>query len=336
MFDVITVGTASRDVFVKGKHFNPVKYDGFRTGQAMCLPFGAKLDVDEMYFTTGGGATNMAVTFARQGFNTACACKVGEDVSGRAIVNDLRPEKIDTRFIITTKGSKTAYSLILISEAGGRTIIVFRGASEEIEVKDVNWPPFSAKWFYLSGALSKNVIEEVVGRAHNMNTKVALNPSAKHTKLGLLAFSDILGMVDVLILNRAEASKLTGINYEDEKSIFKKLDDYTRGIVVMTEGPKGVIVSDGKNVYQAGIFAEKRVADRTGSGDAFGSGFVAGLQDIRTTVDKIPIETIKQAIRLASANATSVVEHIGAKEGILTKKEFEKEERWQELEIKVS
>ncbi|NCO15593.1 MAG: hypothetical protein GW899_02505, partial [Parcubacteria group bacterium] len=40
-------------------------------------------------------------------------------------------------------------------------------------------------------------------------------------------------------------------------------------------------------------------------------------------------------IRLGSANATSVIESIGAKEGILTRQEFEKSPRWKNLLIKV-
>ena len=53
----------------------------------------------------------------------------------------------------------------------------------------------------------------------------------------------------------------------------------------------------------------------TGAGDAFGSGFVAGL---------MAKNDINFALRLAAANATSVVEHIGAQEGILTKSDFSK------------
>jgi len=94
----------------------------------------------------------------------------------------------------------------------------------------------------------------------------------------------------------------------------------------MTEGNKGVLVSDGKNIYSAGIFRGKLV-DRTGAGDAFGSGFVAGI---------IEKNNIEYAIRLGSANATSVVEKIGAQAGILTKGEFEKSERWQKFEIKIN
>ena len=97
-----------------------------------------------------------------------------------------------------------------------------------------------------------------------------------------------------------------------------------KGIVVMTKGPQGVAVSDGKMIWQAGSFKEKKMVDRTGAGDAFGSGFVAGL---------IQASRIEYAIRLGSANATSVVEYVGAKKGIVTKNDFEKSSRWKNFKI---
>jgi sugar/nucleoside kinase (ribokinase family) len=97
------------------------------------------------------------------------------------------------------------------------------------------------------------------------------------------------------------------------------------GIAVMTDGARGAIVSDGRYIYRAGIFKEKKLVDRTGAGDAFGSGFVAGF---------ILKKDIHFALRLASANATSVVEKIGAQAGILRRKDFNLA-RWQYLDLDV-
>ena len=103
---------------------------------------------------------------------------------------------------------------------------------------------------------------------------------------------------------------------------FWHLDKAVKGIAVVTEGQKGLVVSDGKKVFRAGIFKNKKVIDRTGAGDSFGSGFVAGL---------MRKNNIEYAIRLGLANAASVVEHFGAKEGIITKAEFEKSSRWKKI-----
>jgi len=66
MYDVITIGTATQDVFLKSRDFKVLKDERFITGQAECFALGAKIEVPDIFFTTGGGATNAAVTFARQ------------------------------------------------------------------------------------------------------------------------------------------------------------------------------------------------------------------------------------------------------------------------------
>ena len=157
--------------------------------------------------------------------------------------------------------------------------------------------------------------------------------------MGLKKLMPLLQKTKVAILNREEAAYLTGINYQKEKEIFKKLDKAIDGIAIMTEGNKGVMVSDGKFIYSAGIFKGKSV-DRTGAGDAFASGFVAGLIQKNSKILNpkshiLNSEVIKYAIRLGSANATSVIEKIGATKGILNRKEFKTNKRWQNFKIKI-
>ena len=106
----------------------------------------------------------------------------------------------------------------------------------------------------------------------------------------------------------------------------------------MTDGHRGVLVSDGKTVYRAGVYQEREIVDRTGAGDAFGSGFVAGLMGdtrhaTRDTRHAFAKEAIEYAIRLGSANATSVVEYIGGQEGILRRGEFVRHPRWKRFKI---
>ena len=68
-----------------------------------------------------------------------------------------------------------------------------------------------------------------------------------------------------------------------------------------------MVVSDGKNVYRAGV-PDSPVVERTGAGDASCSGFIA---------EYIRSGNIEKAIQFATANASSVVTQYGAKAGIL-------------------
>ncbi len=342
MFDVITIGTATRDVFLTSSLFRilkdkeHLKKNGFLTGEAQCFALGGKIEIDKPILTTGGGATNAAMTFARQGFKTTALVKVGDDDAGKEIIKELSGEKV-VSLAVKEKGNGTAYSTILLAPTGERTILVYRGASENLRREDIPFDKFKAKWAYVSpGKISLNAMSIIFDELFKKKILIAFNPSKYFLGMGMEKIRPLLNKAKVVILNREEASYLTKVDFKSVVGIFKKFDEIVPGIVVMTDGPNGVMVSDGYNIYSAGVFKEKSIVDRTGSGDAFGSGFVAGLIHREEECKKglCQIDNIDYAIRLGSANATSVVEHIGAKEGILKKSDFEKSKRWKNLPVK--
>jgi sugar/nucleoside kinase (ribokinase family) len=296
---------------------------------------GSKVEVKNLIFSTGGGATNTAVTFSRQGLKTAALFKIGKDRAGEEIFDELKRENVSIMAVIDWKGS-TAYSTILISPNGERTILVYRGTSDELTHEEIPFNRLKTRWAYISpGGIDFWLVNDLVNHFYKNGVAIAINPSKKLIEKKLTGLSNILSKAKVVILNREEAAYLTGINYQREKSIFKELDRAVPGIAVMTDGERGVLASDGHKIYHTGVFKEKKVVDRTGAGDAFGSGFVAGLIHRKEGCEKglCRPDNIKYAIRLGSANATSVIEHISAKTGILTKIEFEKNERWKNLHI---
>lgn len=343
MFDIITIGTATRDVFLISPFFKVfrdaehLKKSGFLTGEVQCFTLGEKVEISKPILTTGGGANNAAITFSRQELKTAALIKIGEDKDGKDIVEEITKENIAS-FAIEDKNKGTAYSVILLSEAGERTILVYRGASGDLTADEIPFEKMESKWVYIAPSnIDFGAMEKIFNYFYEKNTLIAFNPSKYYIELGIDKLKPFLEKSKVVILNREEAFYLTGIDYQNEKEIFKKIDEITPGIVAVTDGSNGVMVSDGANIYQADIFENKKVIDRTGAGDAFGSGFVAGLAHKQENCEKGLCQTgnIEYAIRLASANATSVVERIGAKEGILTKEEFEKNKRWGKLPIKI-
>ncbi|MBI3304940.1 carbohydrate kinase family protein [Candidatus Parcubacteria bacterium] len=323
--DVVTIGTATRDVFLKSEAFKVISDPHSVTGQSECFALGSKIDIEEIVFDTGGGATNAAVTFARQGLSTACLTRVGADDNGATALGNLALEGVEIQHTQRDERALTGYSMLLVTPAGERTVLVYRGASEGFDPEEVPWDKIDTKWFYVS-SLSGNraVLEVLVDRAQRTQAKIAFNPGKKDLQLGYEVLAPYLKSINVLLLNREEGAYFTGISFENEAAIFQKLDAWIDGYAVMTDGRRGSVVSDGKTLWRAGIYPEHALVDRTGAGDAFGSGFVAALAkggDIPT------------ALRLASANATSVVEYMGAKRGILTAREFS-DPRWASLDAR--
>lgn len=331
-FDVVTFGSATRDIFIRSKDFKIIESADFLVGKALAVGAGEKVYVDEVIFSSGGGGSNCAATFALQDFRTAYVGIVGHDLSGREIIKELGSIGVETDFIKITNLANTPVSIVLSapgkparndkqSVAGGeRSILVYEGASHLLSKNDVPWDKIKeAKWFYVSGLSgeSSKVFPEIINFAKNNNIKIVVNPGHDQLSKDLEILKSLLDKIDILIVNFEEASIITGVDYKKEDELFKKFDELVPGIAVMTKGPEGVAVSDGRVIYRAGI-PKSNYVDRTGSGDAFGSGFVCGI------IEKNDIE---YAIQLGTANATSKVQQIGAKNGLLKKGEWGEWER---------
>jgi ribokinase len=321
MYDIITFGSATRDIFVKSKKFKIINQKDFTTGEGFCLPLGTKFDVEEIFLATGGGGTNTAATFANQGFSVAFFGVVGQDSAGQDVVDELESRGIDTSLVLRTDKKVTNHSIVISSDGKERTILVYRGASSELKEREIPFNKLQAKWFYLAPLSGKlcDLTETIVDFAIKNGIKVALNPGNCQLTLPKKVLKNIFNKIDVLLLNQEEASLLTGIHYHQEREIFKKIDDICPGIAIMTKGKKGAVVSDGNYLYKAKP-EKSKVVDRTGAGDAFGSGFVSGFIQSNGNIE--------YATQIAIANATSCLRQWGAKNGLL-----KKGETWQKVKV---
>lgn len=313
-FEVITIGSSTRDVFIKVKagDFKVREDQDFITGKALCYPFGSKVEVTELKLAPGGGGINSATTFARQGFRVSGVGIVSDDSIGRDLIEFLKAEGIDTSFfVIHEHGGEdmTAYSTILVNEDGERSILSYKGEGQHFDVSEINWDGMDAEWFYVDSLGGKfELFQKIIETAREKGIKVAINPGSKELAFGIEKMKPYLNNINIFATNQEEASVLTGIDYKNEKEVFKMMDDLIDGVYVMTKGPQGAVVSDGKKVYRTGP-AQGGSIERTGAGDAFNSAFTAGY--IRFDGN------IEEALELAMANSQSVVSHFGAVEGIL-------------------
>ncbi len=329
MYDIITFGSAAQDIHLKSKAFKIIKDPSagsgqdekiFATGQGICLALGSKIDIEDIIFTSGGGGTNTAATFAKQGFKTAFCGAIGVDSAGLEIVRELKQMRIDARFIVKKKEKHTNHSIIISSTGKDRTILAYRGASDMLNKKDIPWKKIkNTKWFYLAPLtdLLCDEFGEIVNFAYENKIKVAINPSIQQLSLPEEKLKNIFSKVDILFLNQEEASFLTKIPFQEEQNIFKKISEICPNIAVMTKGGDGVLVSDGKYLYSAPTNAGRKIVDTTGAGDSFASGFLSDY--IRYNGD------IEKAIQLGIANSEANLSEVGAKTGLLNKdSEFER------------
>lgn len=334
MFDVITMGSATLDAFIETDAANIVSVSTTDTKKEfMAYPYGAKIEIDNFDFQTGGGAVNAATNFASLGLNASTIVKIGDEVQGQKVIATLENYGVDLSNVIKSKEYKTGFSIILISFQGDRTVLAHRGANANLFMEDINLDAIkNSKWLYLAplNGNSTKILDKVADFAEENNVNLAINVGSSSIKQGKEYLYKILKTAEVIILNKDEATMLTGIHerpdtktekFSDEvihPDIIKMLNELNMGkgrITIITDGKNGAYAYDSEKYYHCGEFPAT-VVSTLGAGDAFSSTFVASL--IKTEGN------IEQSLKNASVVAASVVEHFGAQGGFITLEEVQK------------
>ena len=300
---VISVGGAVQDVLITGQVFKAQDEDGVLVEE---FKLGEKYEVDEVTFSTGGGATNGAVTFARQGLRSVFVGKIGHDPAGDAVLADLKQDRVDATNVVYSKDFNTGYSTILIAPSGERVVLTYRGASTHFDSNDFTVSKLHADWMFIT-SMSGNldVIQKFIEHAKATHMKIALIPG-KGELAQVDRLKEMAKGLSVFSANKEEIQTL--VHGESIEELAVNMSRMIGGIAVVTDGPNGVATSDGVTACRAGMYEDVPVIDRLGAGDAFASGFVAALAKGGG---------MREGILLGSANSTSVVSFVGAKTGIL-------------------
>ncbi|MBU3912649.1 MAG: carbohydrate kinase family protein [Nanoarchaeota archaeon] len=293
MFDVITFGSGVVDIFV----FSEARgIENF-----VCYKEGSKILVNNLRFDVGGGGTNTAVAFSRFGLKTGYIGKVGNDENGKKILSMLKKEKIS--FLGKQEKDLTGCSIILDSKGNDRTILAYKGINDGIKFSDLKIREIKTRWIYYSALLGesfktqKKLAEMLVKRG----VKLAFNPSPYLIKKENIL--PLLKLAAVLVLNKEEAGMLT-----KESDLLLGLHKLGPEIVVITDKDKTIWCYDGEKKYSIRPHSNKKVVERTGAGDAFASGFVAGI---------ITGKSIEESLELGLKESESVLGYFGAKEKLL-------------------
>jgi ribokinase len=310
MLDVITFGSATLDVFLRSPGMEVEKAGAERD---ICVSYGAKLEVTEIFFESGGGGTNSAVTFARQGLKVAAVVQIGSDFAGDRVLSDLKKEGIDTSLIDVEPDIFTDYGTILWAGDGGRTILIYRGPTR-LEIKDIPWESLEAKWFYLSSLEGNLAIVERLIKDYP-TTKIAWNPGNRELKQKEEVLS-LLPNITQLNVNKEEMEMLiSGGKKMEINELLRKAQELACEFIVITDDRRGAYLwqRNASRWIHTGVFEDSRRLETTGAGDSFGSGLVAGL---------IKEMSLEDCLHLATANASSVISQVGGKNGILKESEF--------------
>ena len=305
MYDVITIGSATVDIFMKSTQFH---LQPTAAGVLLCEQYGDKIDIDDFEMQSGGAGTNTAVGFSRLGFRTAAVVEVGEDFFAQMVVDDLQRDHVVTDFIVSTKQKNTALSVLLIAEEGGRSALTHRGAASLLEARDLPWQALhETRWVHLSNiGGNKELLVRLFDHLRHNDIGLSWNPGQK--ELVLLSEKKLrvnAVTCDIFILNKEEWAEVANVQTEILRQV---------PYVVVTDGRNGgYVYFHGQYQFRYTIPSVQTVQE-TGAGDAFSVGFVAAH-----LMGRKPSECAELGVK----NAAHVVQFMGAKTGLLTRTTFE-------------
>ena len=311
--DMIAVGDITTDAFIRLKDAKTHCSINNETCE-LCVRFGDKVPYESVTVVPAvGNSANAAVSASRLGLTSGLLTTIGGDENGKTCIAKLKAENVSTAYLHVQKDTPTNYHYVLWYESD-RTILVKHQDYTYIFPKDLPQP----KYIYLSSlgehALS---LQESVAEYLKVHTdvKLAFQPGTFQMKLGFEKLRDIYARTEILFCNKEEAQLITGNTSADFKVLLAAVRTLGPKIAIITDGPKGAYASDGTVHYMVPIYPDRiPPVERTGAGDAFASTVVAGL------IVGLPL---KEALMWGPPNSMSVVEHIGAQEGLLTRPQLE-------------
>ena len=217
-----------------------------------------KMACDDARTGFGGSAANTAHWLAKLGAQVTLAGAIGDDPLGEAHLASLREAGVKT------------HGVHRVDSATGIAVIFALGREKRM---------VRAPGANLSGKTDPGLLEEcdlVYLSGGDTRTLAGYAVLAKEKDVPVICGwhgareDEVAGIVDGFILNADEVRMITGL--EDPVEGIRALDS---GIAAVTLPTGGCLVSEGIDILKVPA-PELEPVDRTGGGDAFAAGFLAG------------------------------------------------------------
>lgn len=225
--------------------------------------------------SSGGCAANFAKAYARFGGRARLIGKVGDDMFGRLVQEEL--EDVDLRLSL---GSRTGVTMGITFSDDSRTFLTYPGANSELTIKDVDFKLVEGKFLHVASFFLQGLREDtkkLIDQAHKMGMLVSFDcgwDPAGWSKTDKALVKGVLANVDVFFPNLREGEAITGVG--GEKKACQHLLEMGPKIVALKCGKKGAYVATREEFIFIPPYKVKAVVDTTGTGDVFDAGFVFG------------------------------------------------------------
>jgi len=235
----------------------------------------------------GGKGANQAVAARLCGARVSMIARVGDDLFGKATIDNLTARGIDAERILLTPGVSSGVAPIFVDSAGQNRILVVKGANDRLSPPDIDAAApvlREADVIVLQLEIPLETVYYTLRFARLHGVRAILNP-APGQPLDLAELRN----ADYVIPNETEAEALTGMavsNLHEARAAAVQLLRSGVRRVIITLGANGALCAADDRVDHIAPFAVDAV-DTTGAGDAFIGSFAAFLAAGESETDAI-------------------------------------------------
>jgi len=309
MNKVLCIGHTTHDTFLLIERAD-IYCNVNRKECSVCFGFGDKVPVEKAVYGIGGGAANVSAGLAKLGLAPYLYTYLGNDNHGKFLRKELKKHKISIELVEEDKIPTD--SSVIISYDTDRTIFTYNHDRTFGYPKSLDG--FDTVFVSSIGGKVSDVYDAVKEyKRLKPRALVAFTPGSKELSDSIDDVRSFVYSADIFIGNIEEGIRVFNSDLERSDVVLQDLlmDFHSKFnvIVVLTDGAKGVYICENGKFHHLESIPMK-VIEKTGAGDAFASGFLAGKIGGKTS-----IESAKWGI----ANSISMMQRYGAHEGLLSK-----------------
>ncbi|MGG0410985.1 ribokinase [Peribacillus simplex] len=269
-------------------------------------PISGETVLGESFITVPGGkGANQAVAAARLGAEVSMVGCVGDDVYGEIILENLKKNHVNTKYVEPVTGSASGTAHITLSE-GDNSIIVVKGANDFITpeyVQKAKKVIEESDIVMVQQEIPEETVEYLAELCNTLQKRLLLNP-APARKLS----EAVIQQASFLTPNEHEFEIL--FNGRDRTKV---LTEYPNKLFI-TEGKNGVRYFDGHEEKVIPSF-EVEAVDTTGAGDTFNAAFAVAVAEGKS---------FDECLLFANRAASISVTKLGAQGGMPQRLEVER------------